>query len=76
MPKLCDMHSSNKVISTLVDAGGIRDYDAGDVLCDDVAEWIVDDNEGNMFYVCTNHIGYVFHEKHKEYKVSPLKGGE
>lgn len=71
MPK-CDMHSVDKVISVLVDTGGVSDRQAQDVQCDDIAEWVIEDDEGNLFYVCTDHIGYSMHEKHKEYKVSPI----
>lgn len=69
----CYMHSVNKSIPVPVDTGGVSHYQSQDVKCDDVAEWIVEDDEGNIFYVCTNHIGYVFHEKQKEYKVSPIE---
>ncbi len=71
MLRRCDMHSAVEPVS-IKDHTGKRYNYIPDVQCDDVAEWVVDDGQGNVYYVCLNHIGYVFHNKPRAYKVSPL----
>lgn len=68
---LCDFHNVDKTLSVIAEKE--RRYNSGDVQCDDIAEWRVDDELGNVFNVCTNHIGYVFHGENKTFKVSPIE---